>query len=124
MQVLAEAGGWREVLRIFTETHIPEMERNHQRFMVLLIDLDGNQNRLEDAKQTIPDHLSDRVFVLGAQTEPEDLKRERLGSYEDIGKAMAQDCRDNTDTIWSHPLLRHNATEIARLRELVRGILF
>jgi hypothetical protein len=63
------------------------------------------------------------VFILGTLTEPEALKRD-LGSYETIGLALAQDCRDETDTTWGHDLLRHNAGELERLRETVRPILF
>ena len=60
-----------------------------------------------------------------------DIKNERVGkdarsivvqfsndqgssSYETIGRAMAQDCRNNTSNIWGHELLRHNSSEIAR----------
>ena len=66
----------------------------------------------------------DRVFVLGALTEPEELRTARLGTYETIGMKMAKDCRDQTDTTWGHNLLRHNASEIGRLRDRVRPILF
>jgi hypothetical protein len=55
-------------------------------------------------------------------TEPEELKA-TLGSYETIGMALAQDCREGTDT-WGHALLKHNTAEIERLREHVRPILF
>ncbi len=99
------------------------MESNAQRFVVLLIDLDGKQERLQDVKGKIPGHLTDRVFVLGTLSEPEDLKGD-LGPYEVIGSKMAQDCREDTDKIWGHNLLRHNAGELARLREHVRPILF
>ena len=91
--------------------------------MVLLIDFDGKEDRLEEAKAGIPGHLTDRVFVLGAWTEPEALKAD-LGSYETIGLALAKDCREGTDTTWGHDLLRHNATELDRLRKHVRPILF
>jgi len=37
---------------------------------------------------------------------------------------MAKDCREDTDTTWGHPLLRHNTGELDRLREHVRPILF
>jgi hypothetical protein len=37
---------------------------------------------------------------------------------------MARDCRDDTDNIWRHELLQHNAGELARLRQRVRPILF
>lgn len=97
---------------------------NQNRFMVLLIDLDKQHDRLDVVKAEIPTGLADRVFVLGARPEPEDLKKAKLGSYEAIGLAMAKDCREETDTIWGHPLLQHNASELARLRQHVRPILF
>jgi hypothetical protein len=40
------------------------------------------------------------VFILGALSEPEALKRADLGSYESIGLAMAKDCREETERIW------------------------
>jgi hypothetical protein len=68
--------------------------------------------------------LIDRVFVLGVLTEPEALKGSGLGSYETIGREIAKDCRERTDTIGAHKFLRHNSNEIERLRRHVRPILF
>lgn len=124
MQVLPEAGGWTEVLERFKSDHVIEMDKNPRRFMVLLIDFDGREERLDIAKAAIPNRLSERVFVLGALTEPEDLRRANLGSYETIGKTLAGECRENAYTTWGHPLLQHNASELDRLREHVRPILF
>lgn len=123
MQILEEAGGWREVLSHFKGYHITEMDRNALRFMVLLLDFDGREDRLNEVKEAIPERLKERVFILGAWNEPEDL-RQALGSYESIGLAMAKDCRDDTDEIWTHSLLRHNAGELDRLRKHIRPILF
>jgi len=123
IQVLEEAGGWEEVLRRFQAEHIAEMMRLPNRFMVLLIDFDGRQDRMERVRAAIPEPLAERVFVLGAQTEPEEL-RPSLGSYETIGLALARDCRDGTDATWRHPLLNHNAAELNRLRNQVRPFLF
>jgi hypothetical protein len=123
IRVLPEVGGWKKVLADFESDQVRELERYPHRFMVLLIDLDNHQDRLADAKSVIPAHLIDRVFVLSVWSEPEKLKP-TLGSYETIGSAMAKDCREGTDTIWSHALLRHNVSEIDRLREHVRPILF
>jgi hypothetical protein len=122
-QVIEVAGGWIEVLNQFKSVHVREMERCHERFMVLLIDFDGQGERLHQAREVIPDHLKDRVFVLGVWTEPEALRAD-LGTYETIGRALARDCREETDTTWGHALLRHNAIEVGRLRERVRPILF
>ena len=123
MQVLRVAGGWTEVLNRFESVHAIKMEHCQHRFMVLLIDFDGKQERLTEAKAKIPVHLADRVFILGALSKPEALKQANLGSYEKIGRALAKDCREGTDTIWGHELLQHNASELERLREHVRPIL-
>ncbi len=124
MQVLEEAGGWIAVLERFLADHAAGMASNARRFMVLLIDFDDKQERLQEVKGKIPGHLTDRVFVLGTLSEPEALKTAGLGPYEQIGSAMARDCRADTDTIWGHELLRHNASELARMRDRVRTILF
>jgi hypothetical protein len=123
MQILEEAGGWQEVLNRFKTDHLSEMDRYAGRFMVLLIDFDGREDRLHTVRAAIPDRLQDRVFVLGAWSQPEDL-RPILGSYESIGLALARDCRDNTEVTWAHGLLSHNAGELERLRKQVRPILF
>jgi hypothetical protein len=124
IRVLEVAGGWLEVVDHFLSDHAAGMKSNEHRHMVLLIDFDGKESRLSQVKARIPEDLADRVFILGALNEPEDLKSANLGSYEAIGLAMAQDCREETDKIWSHDLLRHNADELDRLRERVRPILF
>jgi hypothetical protein len=124
MQVLRMAGGWTQVLERFKSDHVVGMVRYPRRFMVLLIDFDGRQERLTKAKAVIPEHLTERVFILGALTKPEALRQANLGSYEDIGLAMAKDCREGTDTTWGHELLRQNASELDRLREHVRPILY
>ncbi len=123
MQVLRVARGWNEVLNLFKSEHELEMRRCRYRLMVLLIDFDGDKERLTIAKGKIPADLTDRVFILGAWTEPEALK-ESLGSYEKIGRDLAKDCREETDATWSHKLLRHNTSEVDRLRPHVRQILF
>ena len=100
------------------------MNRYPDRFMVLLIDFDNHPERLAEAKAEIPDHLAERVFVLGALTEPEGLKRAGLGSLEQIGLGLAKDCREGTDTLWQHPLLKHNDPELERMLQHIRPILF
>jgi hypothetical protein len=122
--VLQEAGGWTQVLERFKSDHIVGMNHYSGRFMVLLIDFDGDEARLTKAKAEIPEHLTERVFILGALTNPEALRQANLGPYEGIGLGMAKDCREGTDTIWGHELLQHNASELDRLREHVRPILF
>ena len=124
IQVLEEAGGRTKVLERFKSDHVIEMDRYPTRFMVLLIDFDDKEERLNAARAAISGHLTERVFILGVLSEPETLRKAKLGSYETIGGAMARDCREETDAILGHELLRHNACELDRLRVQVRPILF
>jgi len=123
IQVLVEAGGWSDVLERFLSDQVVDMDRYPKRFMILLIDFDGREDRLQYAKSRIPERLTERVFILGALTEPEALRAD-LGSYEAIGLEMARDCREETNKTWGHRLLRHNERELDRLRASVRPILF
>jgi len=124
MQVLPSAGGWHRVIDCFEEDHAEAMRSNTNRFMVLLIDCDGLEDRLEQVRARIPSELADRVFVLGTLSEPEELKKALGKSYESIGSELAKDCQDGSDDMWCHTLLIHNANEVLRLREHVHPILF
>jgi hypothetical protein len=92
--------------------------------MVLLLDFDSDIERLARVRAQVPADLMERVFIIGALSEPEALKQAGLGTYEEIGSGLAKDCREETDTIWGHELLQHNASELDRLRQHVRPILF
>jgi hypothetical protein len=123
VQPLREAGGWKKVLECFASDQVTGMEKYPNRLIILLLDFDGNGDGFDTAIAQIPEHLRDRVFILGAWTEPEDL-RAVLGSYETIGRAIAKDCRDGTNLTLGHSLLCHNKSQIARLRGHVQPILF
>ena len=75
IQVLNVAGGWTQVLDRFLAVHVKGMEQNPHQFIVLLIDFDGRAQRLNDATNKIPTDLRERVFILGAWSEPEKLKK-------------------------------------------------
>jgi len=124
MQILPEAGGWMEVLRRFEAEHIIEMKSNVNAFMILLFDFDERLERLEKAKAIIPPELAARVFVIGPLDEPEYLKKDLPGSFETIGSDLAKDCRQGTYMNWECDSLKHNKSELDRLREHVRPILF
>lgn len=121
IKILPVAGGWTKVRDGFLSNEVRGMETYPQRHMVLLIDFDKSPTRLADVTKGVPEHLRARVFILGVWSEPEDLKSV---SKEKIGKALAQDCRDETALAWNHELLRHNEDERGRLRLCVRPILF
>ena len=73
------------------------MDQYPERFMVLLIDFDNHVDRLDYVKAQVPARLAERVLVLGALNEPEDLKSATAGSmYESIGMEVAADCSEGT----------------------------
>ena len=100
------------------------MRQYPQRRIVLIVDFDQEENRLSYVDGQIPEDFKERVFVLGVQSNPEDLKRATKKSFEEIGKALAQDCSDNTNELWGHELLTHNKTELERMASSVKPFLF
>ena len=126
IQVLQPAGGWLKVLQSFTDTHIPGLRRYAERLFILMIDFDGIDARLKKVQAAIPDEFLRRVFVLGARTEPENIKRAIPGisSYEKIGWALAEDCMAGTMTTWGQRELNCNIGELERMRTTVTPCLF
>jgi hypothetical protein len=62
MQVLPAAGGWLKVLNCFESDHIGGMDRHAGRFMILLIDFDGQKDRLNFAKGKFPERLRKSLY--------------------------------------------------------------
>ena len=122
-QILSPPGGWTHVRDRFTSTHNAEMKKYPLRFMVLLVDFDGDPTRVEKVMAEVDPAVRERVFVLGSFQEPEDLKA-TLGNFEAIGQKLATDCATNTTQTWSHKLLQHNAQELARMNATLRALLF
>jgi hypothetical protein len=125
IQILPPSGGWIKVLT-FKDNHISGLYQYKNRMMLLLIDFDQDDTRLEKIKTQIPATLKERVFILGTQSEPENLKKHFADgkNFEEIGKALAQDCINETNQIWGHDLLKHNRNELDRMILSVKPFLF
>lgn len=125
VEVLPPAGGWRKVLDEFEHTHSAEMKAYSLRYMLLLIDFDEQNDRLQQVEEKILSDLKDRVFVLGVWSEPEKLKS-LMGkvSYEAIGTALATGCPNKLSETWNHALLKHNLQELQRIPADLKSILF
>jgi hypothetical protein len=124
IQVLPFEHGWTTVVNKFIDSHVSKMRLYPERMIVLLIDFDEKADRLNDVNAKIPSDLKDRVFVLGVLSEPEKLKCDVKQGLEEIGEALATDCSDNTDKLWSHDLLKHNKIELQRMIVTVKPFLF
>jgi len=116
------SGGWRRVLEQFQAEFAPRMRGNAKCFVILLIDFDQQENRAEQVWTEIEEEIKDRVFLLGAWSEPEKLKG--LGSREGLGIDLAEECRSGVRSKWNHEHLRHNGAELDRLASKIRPFLF
>ena len=124
IRVLGYEGGWSHVVSKFERYHIQRMKQYPQQHLVLLIDFDEQSDRFEEICQRIPEHIKDRVFVIGSWSNPEKLRQALGGTLESIGTTLAQECRDGTSNYWAHPLLKHNAEELKRMSEKLKSIIF
>lgn len=124
LQIMPELGGWSNVIEAFLKDYVKSLGNFPHRRVVLLIDFDGDLDRRRPIMLKIPTEFHNRVFLIGTQSEPEELRREGLGNFENIGKKLAYDCRNDIYETWAHSLLSHNENEILRLRTQIRNILF
>lgn len=116
VQVENVAGGWEKALETFATEHAAPMRKYGDRHVLILIDLDGKESRIERAKRAIPEDLKERVFIMGSLETPERLAAALGMSKEKIGEALADECAGRGDQLWSCGLLAHNAPELARMQ--------
>ena len=124
LQVLEPAGGWSYVVSKFENDYIASMRKFPKRRLILLLDFDEASDRLRMVQERIPDDLKERVFVIGVWSQPEKLRNSLGVNFEPIGLALAKECREDMATIWNHALLKHNASEVERMKIALRPILF
>lgn len=122
VQILRYAGGYPKVLQQLKETYFEEIRSNSHGHLVLVIDFDQSEGRLEYFTESIPEDLRDRIFVLGSWTDPEALRK--FGGSEGVGRRLASDCYANEPAgLWLDDLLKHNLSEKSRMGS-VRKLLF
>lgn len=116
VQIESVAGGW-SAARDRLGGLLPSLRRFDKRRVLVLVDFDESGTRREDVLGGVPEALKHRVFVLGVWSEPEALQK-ALGrrAREAIGEDLARECLGASTAHWGHPLLAHNAGELARLR--------
>jgi len=124
MQVLRPARGWLHVLEAFLREHAAHLRKYPGAHVVLLIDYDDDYpDRLSHFQNQIPADVADRVYVLGALTEAETLKREANQKFGPLGSELARECESQTPMLWLCPQLKHNQPELERLMRQVRPFL-
>jgi hypothetical protein len=124
IQVMPTAGGWTKACDKLAAEYITIMRNNANTHVVLLIDFDDQEDRRAKVHDEIPSEFGSRVFIIGAKSVPEDLRRARLGTFEEIGRKLAEDCRSGSRGNWDHELLRHNLAEVDRMSPILKPIIF
>ena len=125
IQLLKPAGGWTAVKDQFTRNHEKYLRTYEHAVCILIVDFDGEGiDRLQSVRSAIAKDIAPRVFILGAQTEPEGLKATLNSSFEKICSQFAEDCVRDTQIAWRDEHLVHNAEELIRLRAVVKDFLF
>ena len=92
--------------------------------VALIVDFDGKRERGSEIKQLVGEGVRDRVFVIGVLTEPEKLRNATGIKFEQLGRQIAEGCKDSSIDFWQHDLLVHNIEEIRLLSGAIRDIFF
>jgi hypothetical protein len=125
LQVVEPAGGWARVVDTFKTEYVPLLQHNARTHVVMIVDFDGDPaGRRSQVEAEIPEELRARVFVIGPRDTPESLRQSIGKGYEDIGRALADDCDGDGRKTWDHELLRHNEVDRLRLFQTVKPFLF
>ena len=125
MRVLPQADGWPNVLSTFRSFYIQYLRTYAHAQLVLFIDFDQQfSTRFSHFQQAIPQDIANRVYVLGAATEAETLTKQVKLNKEDVGKALADECLQETDQLWRCPELAPDAPEVKRICVATKAFLF
>lgn len=130
VQVLPEAGGWRQVLAALQSRAIVNGLSNYpKRRLLLMIDFDGQDvARLVEyanARAALPAAVQGRVFLLGCLETPEQMRAACGMQLEDIGNLLAGTCPPPpAGSLWTHAHMLQNAPELARLLAQVQPFLY
>jgi len=110
---------------MFKDEYLPILQRSQNAHVVMLVDFDGNPDkRRARFDSVIPADLRARVYVIGSRDTPETLRRALGKKYEEIGRALAEECDNENLEVWNHEQLEHNDQERVRLAKSVAPFLF
>lgn len=119
VQVEPVAGGWKKALELFARDYVSGMVKYDKRHVLILIDLDENIERLQEAKSFVPADLRGRVFIMGCLDEPERMREATGMSKEGLGEALADACLSGHGDVWSNSMLAHNQEELERMNKTI-----
>ena len=123
IQIMPTLGGWPNVKEEFETIYVTAMRNNLSIYCVLIIDFDEDLDRRTTFNQIIPKDLRDRVILIGAFDEVEDLCREEGKSKENMGKEITRMCSSGGN-ICNINQLKHNKEEVDQYGNKFRELIF
>lgn len=125
VQIVPPLRGWQNVLNELENKFLPSLPSYTQRIVIALIDFDDNyERRFELFRDKIPPESKDQVMILGSKIEPETLQRDLNLKLEQIGDHLAAECASGTFSLWKSTQLQHNMTELSRMMEKIKPLIF
>ena len=122
------SGGWPKVLKDLKNEHLCGLRNYQHRHLVILVDFDSSGERrrdvFKDVFKDISKDVSERVYVIGPSVEVENLENDAGLTAEKIGTGLAKACANGDPGLWENQFLKHNETELKRLRDSVKSFLF
>jgi 5S rRNA maturation endonuclease (ribonuclease M5) len=113
------ACGWIRALEHFQSNHLRGMKKYENRHVMILIDFDDREDRLEKAKEYIPENMRSRVYVMGCLSEPERIRAATRMSKSQFGEAIAEACLSGNEDLWQKDILAHNRAELERMKSSI-----
>ncbi len=118
------AGGWPRA-EVQLERQINELDNYSQRIVIVVIDFDNEgEQRRERFLEVVPEHLRERVIVLGPVGKCEQLTSELAIDRESIGRKLARECQEDAWESWNCTQLAHNQPSASGFRQRYIGQFF
>lgn len=124
VQIMPAAGGWKKVINTILVEYVPILKSNGNAHVIGIIDCDNDSERIAKQLATFPADLRERIFVIGANANPEVFKNAVKMKFEQIGEKLAAECFSDQFELWNHEMLSYAAGEVVRAKNTLRTFLF
>lgn len=114
IQIMPIAGGWPALFDLFRKEYASYVRKYPKAHIVLIVDFDDDiESRLRQYDRVLsefPDRAvwENRVYLLGATKDPEQLSSHLKLTKTQIGLQLAEECERGEFDLWNHELLAHN----------------
>jgi len=123
VKIVANSNGWPKIEKLLAGVYNKRLRANANEHLLILIDFDTKgQKRYDKVFGWVPEDVKDRVFIIGPEKEPKDLKKslKLKMSFWQMGDQLVSDCDEQQiNPLWDHDMLSHNKPEFRRLLDTI-----